>query len=236
MGFKDMMKNFLYESVEDDELEEEEPVSSAPAPKAQPAPQPAAQPVAAPAMHPAQEVEAVEQTSPVDRYLINQDQQQASGSFLSDIEDVVLADQQPAPRAKKGVRPARAAKHAAPARQNPRMDYSAVISPIYGNMSNAEKDVTKVHDAINLPKPEDSLDMVEVISPMYGSSKPAPQPRKLQNPAKEMKAAPSKDARDLEPIMVQEELPAPADLGDFLTGTTGKNKNNSNPKKGGGKR
>ncbi len=238
MGFKDMMKNFLYESVEDDELEDEIQAEN-PAPTKKPEPvntQPASQ-TPAPAPNPAQEVQTVEQSSSIDRYLINQEEAQSSGSFLSDIEDVVMTEQ---PKTRTGRRPARTTKHAAPARQNPRMDYSAVLSPIYGNMSDSEKDVAKVHDAINLPKPEDNLEMVEVISPMFGSSKPATRTRKPKNPDREMKAAPSKDAGKLEPIVVEEELPAtvsaPADLSEFLTGSSNKNKNRNNSRKGGGKR
>ena len=56
------------------------------------------------------------------------------------------------------------------------MEYQAVISPIFGNMEDSQKQFDKVHDAIQLPKPENDTDLVEIISPMYGNNIPAPKP------------------------------------------------------------
>lgn len=56
------------------------------------------------------------------------------------------------------------------------VEYQAVISPIFGNMEDSQKEFDKVHDAIQLPKPENDAELVEIISPMYGSHIPVPKP------------------------------------------------------------
>lgn len=48
------------------------------------------------------------------------------------------------------------------------LEYKPVISPIFGNMEENKKDVSKVHNAIDLAKPEQLEDYMDVISPMYG--------------------------------------------------------------------
>lgn len=55
-------------------------------------------------------------------------------------------------------------------RTQPEEEYSAVLSPIFGNTSDEEKDYRKIHNAINLEKPVDDPDFVQVISPMFGSN------------------------------------------------------------------
>ena len=43
-------------------------------------------------------------------------------------------------------------------------------------MEDSQKQFDKVHDAIQLPKPENDTDLVEIISPVYGNNIPAPKP------------------------------------------------------------
>ncbi|WP_443669754.1 hypothetical protein [Holdemanella porci] len=50
-----------------------------------------------------------------------------------------------------------------------------VISPIFGNVEDSEKEFDKVHDAITLNKPEDE-DFSKILSPMYGTYLPSMQP------------------------------------------------------------
>ena len=55
------------------------------------------------------------------------------------------------------------------------LDYQPVISPIFGNVEDSEKEFDKVHDAITLNKPEDE-DFSKILSPMYGTYLPSMQP------------------------------------------------------------
>lgn len=55
-------------------------------------------------------------------------------------------------------------------RTQPDEEYSAVISPIFGNTNEEEKDYKKIHNAINLEKPVDDPEFVQVISPMFGNN------------------------------------------------------------------
>lgn len=61
-------------------------------------------------------------------------------------------------------------------RVNEDLDYSPVISPIFGNTKDDKKEFEKVHDAINLQKPTDDLTYVQIISPMYGDKIPQAKP------------------------------------------------------------
>lgn len=56
------------------------------------------------------------------------------------------------------------------------LEYSPVISPIFGNTKDEKKQFEKVHDAINLQKPADDFTFTQVISPMYGNKIPQPKP------------------------------------------------------------
>ena len=57
-------------------------------------------------------------------------------------------------------------------RTQPEEDYQAVLSPIFGNAEDEEKDYRKVHNAIALEKPMDDPTFVQVISPMFGMNVP----------------------------------------------------------------
>lgn len=48
------------------------------------------------------------------------------------------------------------------------LEYTPIISPIFGNMEESRKDASKVHNAIDLNKPEQPEDYMTVLSPMYG--------------------------------------------------------------------
>lgn len=63
-----------------------------------------------------------------------------------------------------------------PVRQESPADYQAVISPIFGNMDESQKEFDKVHNAVDLPKPAEDFVYVQVISPMYGSDLPDQSP------------------------------------------------------------
>lgn len=52
----------------------------------------------------------------------------------------------------------------------PRQEYSTVISPIFGNMAEEEKNPRAIHDAVNLSKPAEPGGISQIISPMYGKT------------------------------------------------------------------
>lgn len=56
------------------------------------------------------------------------------------------------------------------------LEYTPIISPIFGNMEEAKKDNSKVHNAIDLHKPEQPEDYMTVLSPMYGEKLDAVRP------------------------------------------------------------
>lgn len=60
----------------------------------------------------------------------------------------------------------------APKPRTDRSEYQAVISPIFGNVHDEEKEFDKVHDAINLPHDTVSSSLTGVISPIFGTRIP----------------------------------------------------------------
>ena len=56
------------------------------------------------------------------------------------------------------------------------LEYTPIISPIFGNTVEEKKQFEKVHNAIKLNKPEDDFQFVKIISPMYGNDIPTPKP------------------------------------------------------------
>lgn len=190
MGFKDLMKSFLYESVEDDdeeEYEEEEEVIPA-------------KPRFTNRSRKKMQQEEVEEprgqattrvTSTSSSYTPHQEEYQElytqpkvsypannQGQGRSRID--VRAEQDPQPNNTPS-QPSRTPLPRRSNRQNvqPRQEYSTVISPIFGNMADEEKNPRAVHDAINLPKPIEPGGIGQIISPMYGaatSTPPSPSP------------------------------------------------------------
>lgn len=243
MGFKDMMKSFLYENVEDDDDdddEEEELIPSKPA--ASSASKTAAKPAAAPQQTPAPSTSATTAApaapaaSAAGPVAPSSDMPQNLEAYYTPPKVSVPAQNQqgfldridaagPVEPARKesGSSKTNRTRPVRPAKPQPaRQDYSTVISPIFGNLPDDEKDPEALHDAINLPKPADGMDMVEIISPMFGMSPAEPRrnprrPRFLQEKrvapvttadlasGRDKKAAPSKvTARETE----EDDLPA----------------------------
>ena len=56
------------------------------------------------------------------------------------------------------------------------LEYTPVISPIFGNTDEEKKQFDKVHNAVNLNKPDEDFQFVQIISPMYGSNIPKAKP------------------------------------------------------------
>lgn len=189
MGFKDLMKSFLYESVEDDdeeeyEEEEEEVIPTKPRANIRTRRKQKQEEVEEPMVQPTptastsnynsyanQEVYSSQDlyTQPKVTYPAN-----SQGQGRSRID--VRAEQEP-PK----TTPTQTSRAPLPRRGNrqnvqPRQEYSTVISPIFGNMADDEKNPRAVHDAINLPKSIEPGGIGQIISPMYGATTPAPQP------------------------------------------------------------
>lgn len=211
---KDFMRALLYEDVDvddKDELEEEEtrietampdPVKIT-FPDEEPAPAPAAveQPVVS---APVEEVvvEQIEETVPVEAAPAEPEKTTSIFDGLDAADVSRPAPEKAQPRAKaKTSKPYRydRSKHDRAGRYTPRSEagYQAVISPIFGNVADSKKQYDRIHDAINLPKPDKSFEMTKIISPMYGNDKPIATPVE-EIPAytpkgSRRKAAPSRD-------------------------------------------
>ncbi len=209
MGFKDMMKSFLYETVEDeDDYEEEEEVvqnepkrsffhkkeeaasisasepEAVPASQSAPAPQSAQSAPVYPTTNPyAQNPQAVSTAASLysaeELYTtpqVNPGTPEQSSSFLSRIDEAMV-EETPKSRPAGNVR--RAANRPQP--NYGRQDFSNVISPIYGTFAEEEIIPEAVHNAVDLPKPVDATEMVEIISPIYGTmTVPANKKKKIQ--------------------------------------------------------
>lgn len=224
-SFKDLMKAFLYEEVEDEDDEiDEEPAASTPEKPVQTAPvqtvtpvtaaQPAQTPAAAP-QTPAANTASASQSSPAAAQSMYTAPTAAPQSSLFqglDMENIA-APEGTRPEAKPSNTPYRydRRKISKPARRPvDNTEYQAVISPIFGNVEDSLKEYDAIHDAINLPKPEEDFEMTMVISPMFGNK--APEARPVESiPAyvpKKKKAAPAKEARkparDLSDFLVRE--------------------------------
>ena len=219
MGFKDVMKSFLYETVEDDELEEEEEVSTpertlpnflkrnsnTPTEETpQPTPETPTETVV-----PEQPVVETENLY-VEPQVVAQPQ---SSQFLDAIEDVVEPQEQ-----EKSTRPSYIRPQVNRANRNTiiRQDYSSIISPIYGDVKEDQKDATLVHDAFNLTKPVDASEMTTIISPIFGAPQTTKQP--VVKVDSKRKAAPRKEA---ESIVTASKESSSSDLASFLSRPAG---------------
>lgn len=194
MSFKDMMRSFLFETVdpEIDENEvdtqplEEEPKPAAPVQSA-PVQTPEYMPVSAPVVEPAPQAQLT-------RDLYVEPTVKAAAKEDLPVADLLddFSEEEPSRKASKAKAKTRTAmrkpsRHAGkPVREPGNADYSTVLSPIFGNMPEAQKDHGKIHDAINLPEPQDTSDLIRVISPMFGNNI---QTRKSKAPAKEAEPA-----------------------------------------------
>lgn len=181
--FRDLVKNILYEDVEEEEEVEEPEVQVKPV-KTRPA------------------VQKTEQTETIVA------KEPAKTTMFGELSMESVSS----PDGSAPVRPAgkqqAARKPYLESRRNPNREYQAVLSPIFGNMEEDEKDLASVHDAIKLNKPNEEFDLVRVISPIYGTQVQTPAPK----PAPEPK----------ESVEVQEEEPETIDLKTFLAKKPGK--------------
>lgn len=167
---KNLMKSIFSEEIEleDEELEEvepekeiEEPIKEAPV---ELAPIKKEQPV----KEVKKVVQASLQTKPI--------QEKKKSTFVTlDVDTVSKQDKKP----KRKVYHYDRTKMNKPVKpqKNLNYDYQSVVSPIFGNTADDDKQYDKVHNAIELEKPAvlDSFD--QVISPMYGS---CPKPQKKE--------------------------------------------------------
>lgn len=226
MGFKDVMKSFLYETVEDDELEEEEEVSTPERTlpnflKRHTPTQETSQPTSQTPTETVQpeQLEQPEQPVVETENLYVEPQvvvQPQSSQFLDAIEDVVETQEE------KTTRPSYIRPQVNRANRNTiiRQDYSSIISPIYGDVKEDQKDATLVHDAFNLTKPVDASEMTTIISPIFGAPQTTKQP--VVKVDSKRKAAPRKEA---EPIVTASKESSSSDLASFLSRPAGQPEN-----------
>lgn len=215
MGFKQLMQSFLFEEVEPDPNEEEKVQESRPL-KAEAAPAETA-PAAKPALqHSTPEAEPVNHAVDTDVRGHAGTMQTAvsaaapargehpvqpagkpagSDSFFAQMSDVIGPTALEEPKEKEASRrPSRAA-----ARRNPNaanIGYTAVMSPIFGNLPDDQKDHGAVHNAIELPQPHDDAELIRVISPMYGSELPKKTHTPIITPEPVKQEEAEKTARD----------------------------------------
>ncbi len=159
--FKDFMHALLNEDIDDDYVEEEEVVEE-PIKNVQPT-------FVQPSIH-----TVVESDTTYNFDVPAQEEKKPSIFDGMDIEEVSKA---PAKTSKiKEYHYDRSKVNNKQRRVTEDLDYSPVISPIFGNTSDDKKQFEKVHDAINLQKPTEDFSFVQVISPMYGDKMPQPKP------------------------------------------------------------
>lgn len=169
---KDLMKAILNEDVEveEDEIEEEqekkiEPQTvSQPEPQSQPMPKETyVEPISA---YPEPEIETFT------RPKVQPKKEPKTSIFTGlDVEEVSRVEPRSTNKPYKYDR-----RKMMKLRTSEDLDYKPIISPIFGDIQEENKQFEKVHDAIKLQKPQDDTSFVEIISPMYGKDIPEPQP------------------------------------------------------------
>lgn len=97
----------------------------------------------------------------------NAEKEQPQTTLFTGLDVDSIASEEPRPAKKKLYRYDRS-KARQVRRTQEDLEYTPVISPIFGNMKESQKDTSKVHNAIDLNKPEQIEDYMTVISPMYG--------------------------------------------------------------------
>ncbi|MDO4466789.1 MAG: hypothetical protein Q4C49_07245 [Bacillota bacterium] len=88
--------------------------------------------------------------------------EKATSSFM----DISIDD---APKAKKAKK---ASQKAVVRKPQETVDYTPIISPIFGNTEESKKEFDKVHNAIELKKPVEAEAFTQIISPMFGTDLP----------------------------------------------------------------
>ncbi|MBP3870328.1 MAG: hypothetical protein J6E46_05070 [Faecalicoccus sp.] len=177
MALKDFMQSIFNEDIDveeemeeleeqelEEEYEEEEYVEPAPEPVQQPV-QPTVQPIQQTFVQPVSEQPVYTQPQ----------QPKKPESFGSlNVDDVSRRD--PSTKKKRTYRYDRRKIQQPRTHKTVEVEYQSIMSPIFGNVKDDQKDFNKVHNAIDLDKPVESDDLVKVISPMYGSSIPGYKP------------------------------------------------------------
>lgn len=158
--FKDLMNAIFNEEVDsDEELEEieeyEEPEVVAPKPVVVEEPVVVSKPV-----QPVQDDQFAHPTPTP----IKTETKPASNFVEINVDD--------APRAPKAKKSKKVGKAIARAQQQEAIDYTPIISPIFGNTEESKKEFDKVHNAIDLKKPVEEEAFTTIISPMYGKNLP----------------------------------------------------------------
>ncbi len=184
--FKDFMKSIFNEEVDLDEELEEEVVEDKKEVEEKPEPKPESEPKLEPEVKEEPVVVAPEPTqvsfTPVQPAPVAQPE----SSFMDlSVDDV--AKEEPLAPSHSTYHYDRKKLHKPVRRSTPEVEYQAVISPIFGNQDEKEKDFSKVHDAIRLEQPLSDPSFEQVISPMYGSDLPTVKPLEevpMKNPGK----------------------------------------------------
>lgn len=114
----------------------------------------------------------------------NAEKEQPQTTLFTGLDVDSIASEDPRPAKKKLYRYDRS-KARQVRRPQEDLEYTPVISPIFGNMKESQKDTSKVHNAIDLNKPEQIEDYMTVISPMYGDREEL-RPRLESIPKKEV--------------------------------------------------
>ncbi|MBB5183185.1 hypothetical protein [Catenisphaera adipataccumulans] len=96
-----------------------------------------------------------------------------------------------------------------------RSNYQAIISPIFGNTHDEDKDYSKVHDAIRLEKPLNDPNFKEVLSPMYGQDLPTVTKKQTVPKMDPKKEAAKKQAVELSDMLEKPEKKTDAQQGLF---------------------
>lgn len=189
-NIKDLMKAFLYENVDEDEgFEEDEEekvtVESIPHQSSITSSTPVEQPIHRPNFMQEYAPEVMPKIEPAPI-------QNQKYSILDGLDAESISKPPTPGKGKDRKRHSGSSKMRGP--KGGDVNYQSVISPIFGNVSDSNKEFDRVHDAINLPKPDESSEMTKVISPMYGNDRPKASalPEYLTRPAKR-KAAPSRE-------------------------------------------
>lgn len=91
----------------------------------------------------------------------------AKGNNASSFSDISIDDE--APKTKKTKK---AGQKAVARKQQDTVDYTPIISPIFGNTEEDKKEFDKVHNAIELKKPAEQESFTTIISPMFGRDLP----------------------------------------------------------------
>lgn len=168
--FKDLMQAIFTEEVEPEEEEvtqAEEPTTPIKQTPVKTQPEPAAtfgQPqISATPTYQEPQIAVFGQAKPVE--------EQPKSTIFTGLDVDSISSEEPRPRKKMYHYDRSKVKKVHRTQED--LEYTPIISPIFGNMEESKKDTSKVHNAIDLNKPEQLEDYMTVISPMYGDRREA---------------------------------------------------------------